>query len=97
MKHLKNDFSQATFQPAQRLEGLDPILHQVEIPLNGLERLAVKVVESHGRPVLVIERQKTDRAGEIWRPITSAFRVSFARAPEICAAIGRLMRLVSDG
>jgi hypothetical protein len=60
-------------------------------PVADMLRLAVKAVESHGRPVLVIERQKTDRAGEIWRPITSAFRVSLARAPDICGAIERLL------
>lgn len=49
-------------------------LHQVEIPPNGLARLAVKVTESHGRPVL-IERQTTDRAGLEWRPVSSLFRV----------------------
>jgi hypothetical protein len=41
--------------------------------------------------VLAIERQKMDREGRECRPVTSAFRVSFERAPQAWQALGRLL------
>lgn len=95
MKHLRaNDFHKATLQPTLHPEAVrrDPVLDQVEIPLNAMERLTVKVIESYGRPVLSLERQKTDRTGMEWRVVGAVFRVSLNHG----LAISKAIQIVSE-
>ena len=100
MKHIRNDdYSAATLQPVLRPTRqevrADPILAKIEFPINGLDRLSVQIVESHGQPVLRLERQRSDRERRKWR-LVHLFDISFKHAPAIYEAIGRVIATARD-
>lgn len=87
---------QAVLRPDSQEVHSDPILAEVAFPLNGLDRLTLKVVECRNRPVFMMERQRSDRSQIDWRPINN-FRVSFLHVPAIYDSMGRLLELARKG
>jgi hypothetical protein len=87
---------QAALRPDRQDVRIDQVLAERAFQINKLDRLAIKVVESHNRPVLVLERQRYDRGQVEWRHVSS-FRLAFAHAAAIHESLGKLLEAAGRG
>ncbi len=73
---------------------LDPVLQELTFPINGRDRIAVRMVSSYRKPVLAIERERSLN-GINWESIKS-FRLSYNHTQTLHTTLGRMIELSNE-
>jgi hypothetical protein len=82
-------------RPGRQDAQIDPVLAEVFFPLNSVDRLGLKIIECHNRPVLLFERQRLLPNQSDWR-VVREFRIAFAHAQAIHSSLARLIEKAKE-